>query len=163
MFFCQKGRYFSIPSHLQRVAFLVPASKSIPRTQTAVTFSRHCGGRKRGRGPLKEWLKVGDKNKLGKRRKLIIHNRVHLDEHDRDSESKKAIFWLRNFPLCHCRSIYLAEVRDATRNLLMKVNSTTLPFILDSHTADTNSNQSHRPRRCDETRGRLQNPPVWIG
>lgn len=24
---------------------------------------------------MKEWLKVGDKNKLGKRRKLIIHNR----------------------------------------------------------------------------------------
>lgn len=53
----------------------MPASKSIPRTQAAVTFSRHCGGRKRGRGPLKEWLKVGDKNKLGERRKLIIHNR----------------------------------------------------------------------------------------
>lgn len=29
----------------------------------------------RGRGPLKEWLKVDDKNKLRKRRKLIIHNR----------------------------------------------------------------------------------------
>lgn len=53
----------------------MPASKSSPRTRTAVTFSRHCGGRKRGRGPLKERLKVGDKNKLGKRRKLIIHNR----------------------------------------------------------------------------------------
>lgn len=24
---------------------------------------------------MKEWLKVGDKNKLGERRKLIIHNR----------------------------------------------------------------------------------------
>lgn len=53
----------------------MPASKSIPRTRAAVTFSRHCGGRKRGRGPLKEWLKVGDKNKPGERRKLIIHNR----------------------------------------------------------------------------------------
>lgn len=53
----------------------MPASKSIPHIQAAVTFSRHCGGWKRGRGPLKEWLKVGDKNKLGEGRKLIIHNR----------------------------------------------------------------------------------------
>lgn len=75
MFLILSERHFSIPSRLEWVVFLVPASKSIPRIRAAVTFSRNCGGWKRGRGPLKEWLKVGDKNKLGERRKLIIHNR----------------------------------------------------------------------------------------
>lgn len=109
----------------------MPASKSIPRTRAAVTFSRHCGGRKRGRGPLKEWLKVGDKNKLGERRKLIIHNRqftwMSTTETEKlrllPSKKKKAIFWLKKFLLCrHSGHIYLAtsEVRDATRNLFLR-------------------------------------------
>lgn len=113
------------------MAFLVPASKSIPRTRAAVTFSRHCGGRTRGRGPLKEWLKVGDKNKLGERRKLIIHNRqftwMSTTEKEKlrllPSKKKKAIFWLRKFLFCHHSvHIYLAtsEVRDATRNLFLR-------------------------------------------
>lgn len=40
--------------------FLLSASNSVPPlSRAAVTFSRHCGGRKRGKGPLKEWLKAG--------------------------------------------------------------------------------------------------------
>lgn len=93
---------------------------------------------------MKEWLKVGDKNKLGKRRKLIIHNRqftwMSTTEKLRllPSKKKKAIFWLRKFLLCHHSGyIYLAtsEVRDAKRNLFKKVkvsNKTNHAFISNS-------------------------------
>lgn len=106
--------------------------KSIPRTRAAVTFSRQCGGRERGRGPLKEWLKVGDKNKLGERRKLIIHNRqftwMSTTETEKlrllSSERKKnTIFWLGKFLLCcHSGHIYLAttEAKNATRTLFVR-------------------------------------------
>lgn len=76
---------------------------------------------------MKEWLKVGDKNKLGERRKLIIHNRqftwMSTTEKEKlrllPSKKKNAIFWL----FCHHSvHIYLAtsEVRDATRNLFLR-------------------------------------------
>lgn len=128
------------------MAFLLPASKSIPHTPAAVTFSRHCGGRKWGRGPLKERLKVGDKNKLGERRKLIIHNRQFTWTSTTETEKlrllpskEKNIFWLRKFLFCHHSGhIYLAtsEVRDATRNHFFKKvkasNNTERAFISNS-------------------------------
>lgn len=59
---------------------------------------------------MKEWLKVGDKNKLGERRKLIIHNRQFTWMSTTETEKlrllpskrkKKAIFWLRTFLFSH--------------------------------------------------------------
>lgn len=177
--YCQSGKDFSIPSRLEWVAFLVPASKSIPHTQAAVTFSRHCGGRKRGRGPLKEWLKVGDKNKLGEGRKLIIHNRQFTWMNTTETEKlrllpskkkKKGIFWLRKFLLSHHSGyIYLAttEVRNATRTLFKKVelsNKTNRAFISNStcwcslrassqiQAISWDQNKTaHPPNKCEDT------------
>lgn len=82
---------------------------------------------------MKEWLKVGDKNKLGERRKLIIHNRQFTWMSTTETEKlrllyskqqkKKAIFWMRKFLFCyHGGHICLAtsEVRDATRDLFLR-------------------------------------------
>lgn len=91
---------------------------------------------------MKEWLKVCDKNKLGKRRKLIIHNRQFTWMSTTEKlrllplKEKKGIFWHKKFLLCHhTRYIYLAasEVSHATRNLFKKVkvsNKTNQAFIL---------------------------------
>lgn len=86
--------YLIMSDFHSRVAFLVPASKSISDTRAAVTFSRHRGRRKRGRGPLKKLLKVGDKNKPRERRKLIIHNRqfTWMSTYRGSREETKAAF-----------------------------------------------------------------------
>lgn len=98
---------------------------------------------------MKEWLKVGDKNKLGERRKLIIHNRQFTWMSTTETEKlrllssereKKNISWLGKFVLCHHSGhIYLAttEVKNATRNLFFfkKVkasNNTNQAFISNS-------------------------------
>lgn len=69
---------------------------------------------------MKEWLKVGDKNKLGERRKLIIHNRqftwMSTTETEKlrllPSKKEKAIFWLRKFLHCHHSGhIYLLHLK----------------------------------------------------
>lgn len=57
---------------------------------------------------MKKQLKVSDKNKLGERRKLIIHNRQFtwmstaekLKLPSSKKEKKKAIFRLQTFLLC---------------------------------------------------------------
>lgn len=99
---------------------------------------------------MKERLKVGDKNKLGKRRKLIIHNRQFTWMSTTEiakvkkKKKKKCHFLAEEFSALPPRagSIYLvaSEVRDATRYLLMKVkasNDMTLPFIFDPHAGNS--------------------------
>lgn len=75
---------------------------------------------------MKEWLKVGDKNKLGEWRKLIIHNSHFTWMNTTETVKlrllrfkKKDVFWLKKFPLHdHSCPIYLAAsgIRAATRN-----------------------------------------------
>lgn len=52
---------------------------------------------------MKEWLKVGDKNKLGERRKLIIHNRQFTWMSTTETEK------LRLFPSKKKKRHFLAE------------------------------------------------------
>ena len=52
---------------------------------------------------MKEWLKVGDKNKLGERRKLIIHNRQFTWMSTTEKEK------LRLLPSKKKKSHFLAE------------------------------------------------------
>lgn len=80
---------------------------------------------------MKKLLKVGDKNKLGERRKLIIHNRqftwMSMTEAAKlkllPLKKEKSHFQVATFLLCHSAGqINLATSvgRDATRNLFLR-------------------------------------------
>lgn len=83
---------------------------------------------------MKERLKVGDKNKLGERRKLIIHNRQFTWMSTTDTEKLRLLPSKKKYThflaekisiLPPLRSLYLfylfsSEVKDTTRNLFFK-------------------------------------------